>query len=162
MLYLDIPGIPGESSHDANQNWNNKIQVSGWNYDVSQKATQSVGSGLVAGGASMSHVSFTKTMDKSTAPLWFKLCSGEPIPKVTFRVSQAGGQEGVYEIHTLECENVLVTHYSTSGQRGDGGMPTENWSISVAKVTEIYDDRVQGVKKSTITNGFDFAQGVGV
>lgn len=162
MQYLDIPGIPGESTHDQNPDWNNKIQISHFSYDVSQRANLGTGTGLVAAGASMSHITFSKTMDKSTPFLWSKLCSGEPIPKVTFRISQAGGQEGVYEIHTLECEQVLVTNYSTSGARGDGGMPSENWSFSVAKVNEIYDDRVQGVRKQKVNYGFDFAQGVGV
>jgi type VI secretion system Hcp family effector len=105
MQYLDIPGIPGESLHDTNQNWNNKIQINHFTYDISQRASLGTGSGLVASGASMSHLSFTKTMDKSTPMLWFKLCSGEPIPKVIFRKTQAGGVEGVYEIHTLECES---------------------------------------------------------
>src|SRR5581483_11271355 len=131
MLYLDVPGIEGESTHSQNQNWNKKIQINGYSYDVSQRANLGTGTGLVAAGASMSHISLTKTMDRSTPFLWYQLCSGKPIPKVTFRITQAGGQEGVYEIHTLECENVLVTHYSTSGARGDGGLPTEHWSFSV-------------------------------
>jgi len=162
MVYLDIPGIEGESTHSQNQNWNKKIQVSHFSYDVAQRANLKTGTGLVAAGASMSHITFTKTMDRSTPFMWYYLCSGKPIPKVTFRITQAGGDEGVYEIHTLDCEQVLVTHYSTSGARGAGAMPSENWSFSVGKLTENYDSREKGAPKGKVTYGFDFAQGVGV
>lgn len=157
MQYLDIPGIKGESTHDQNPNWNEKIQIQNFNYDVSQKASLQTGTGLVAGGASLSHISFVKAMDKSTPFLFYKLCSGEPIDKVTFRISRAGGQEGVYEYMTIDCSKVLVSQYSTSGSRGDGNMPMESISFSVGAITENYDDRSEdGSRVSNIKAGFDF------
>src|SRR5579862_9880957 len=106
MQYLDIPGITGESVSDVNPNWNQKIQISNFHYGVNQRAALKTGSGLISAGASMTPITFTKQMDKSTPFIFNKLCSGEPIPKLTFRVSQAGGAEGVYEVETIVCTNV--------------------------------------------------------
>src|ERR1700730_9576277 len=110
---LDIPSIQGEST-STNQTWNKKIQIDTFQYDVSQKASIQTGSGLVAGGASLSHISITKPMDISSPFLFFHLCSGQPIDQVTFRLTRAGGTEGVYEYLTVSCKDVLVSSYHTS------------------------------------------------
>jgi type VI secretion system Hcp family effector len=156
---LDVPNIAGESTHPTNPNWNKKIQIASFNYDVSQKASLQTGSGLVAGGASMSHITITKAMDIST-PFWFYyLCLGQPITTVTFRLTRAGGVEGVYEYMTIVCNKVLVSSYFTSGTRGDGNMPMETISLSVGSVKESYDDRnEQGQKIQNVSHGFDFMQ----
>lgn len=161
MQYLDIPGITGESVSDVNPNWNQKIQMHNFHYGVQQKTTQAVGSGLVAAGASMTPITFTKQMDKSTPYLFFKLCSGEPIPTMTIRVSQAGSAGGVYEVETIVLQNVIVTGYSTSGSRGDGALPTEYISLAVGGVNETYDWQVNGMSKGKVSHGFNFQTGVG-
>jgi len=161
MHYLDIPGIAGESVHDTQTNWNQKIQVSNFHYGVQQQASMATGSGLVAAGASLTPITFTKQMDKSTPFIFYKLCSGEPIALMTLRVSQAGGQEGVYEIETIVLNNVIVTGYSTSGARGEGALPTEYISMAVGAINETYDYRENGVSKGKVSHGFDFQKGVG-
>ena len=43
-MYLDIAGIPGESQ-SPNANWNNKIEIQHWTYDVSLDHSMEVGRG---------------------------------------------------------------------------------------------------------------------
>lgn len=159
--FLDIPGIPGESSHDTNPNWNQKIQIETISYDASQRATIQTGTGLTAAGAAMSPISITKAMDKSTPFLFFKLCAGEPIPKMTLRRSRASGAEGVYEDLTIDLTNVLITSYSTSGARGSSNIPMETISMSVGAIQETYDNRENGRRVAMVRGSHDFQQGIG-
>ena len=160
-ILLDIQGIPGESVHDTHPEWNLKIQISSTSYDVSQRASVQTGTGLVAAGASMSNISITKTMDKSTPLLFGKLTAAEPIDQMFLRFTRAGGAQGVYEVLTVQLDNVLVTSYHTSGQRGGGGMPTESLSFSVGSIKETYDIRDErGMAQSKQTGGYDFMQNV--
>jgi type VI secretion system secreted protein Hcp len=154
---LDVPSIPGESVHDTNPNWNGKIQIDTINYDVSQRASLQTGAGLVAGGASMSNVTITKAMDKSTPYLFYKLTAGEPITQMYMRMTRSGGSEGVYEVLTVECDDVLVTSYRTSGSRGQDGIPMETWEFSVGAIKETYDNRnEQGQRVSFVPAGYNF------
>jgi type VI secretion system secreted protein Hcp len=160
--FLDIPGIPGESSHDLNANWNQKIQIETINYDASQRASIQTGTGLTAAGASMSHISITKAMDKSTPFLFFNLCAGIPIPKMTLRRTRSSGAEGVYEDLTIDLSNVLVTSYHTSGERGGSNIPMESISLSVGAITETYDNRENGRRIGMVRGGHDFQKGMKV
>jgi type VI secretion system secreted protein Hcp len=182
--YLYIQGIPGESTSypiaGAGRN-DGLIEIASLSYDVSQMATQSSGSGLVAGGASLSHISFSKEMDKSTPLLFYKLCAGETIDEVTFVFVRAGaagqvnidpptpvGQKhpvppnpnmskGNYVYLMVVCRDVLVTSYHTSGAYGPGNRPLENISMSVAMLTEDYVDvDSKGMKKANVHDGYNF------
>ena len=161
-IYLDIPGIPGESAPNAsNPNWQNKIDVKNWSTSVTLDTSMEVGTGLVSSGSRAGHFHFTKTMDKSTPLLFANLCSGDIIPKITIRETQAGAQGGTFEGETYVLENVIVSHYTTSGSQGMGGMPEEHWSFAYTKRTDTYQTTdEQGNKAAAVTVGFDFAQGV--
>jgi type VI secretion system secreted protein Hcp len=160
MQLLDIATIPGESQN-TNPTWNQKIQISTLSYNISQQSSMQTGQGLVAGGASMSYMTITKPMDRSTPFLFFNLCSGDPIQQVTFRLTRAGGSAGPYEYLTIACQNVLVTDYSTSGARGEGNIPMETISFSVGAVTETYNMVDQnGNNAGKVQNGFSFQTNV--
>lgn len=158
-IFMDIPGIEGESTHDTVPNWDKKVQIFSVTYDVSQKASLQTGTGLVAAGGKLSHVSISKTMDKSTPFLWNKLCMGEPLDYMFLRFTRSAGAQGVYENLTVTLEKVLITDYHTSGQRGAGGMPVESISFSVGAITETYDVRDErGMKVGQAQGGYDFMQ----
>ncbi len=90
-MYLDIqtPLIAGESL-SPNPNWNNKIEIQHWTYDVSQSTSQEVGTGLVSSGSRVGHIHVTKVMDKSSPMLFAQLCAGKPIDLMYIRVSNPG------------------------------------------------------------------------
>src|ERR1035438_9017115 len=141
-MYLDVVGVAGESM-SAVPNWNQKIDDHSMGYDVSQKTSLDVGSGLAASGAIFGPMQISKVMDKSTPLLWSKLCAGEPITMVTIRVSRPGANPlgpagGLFEAEKYILENVIVTSYHTSGSPGPGGLPLESWSLAFTAITENY------------------------
>ncbi len=170
-MIMDIPGVLGESdgkspSGKTNTDWDQKIQIDTMGYDISQRTTQSAGTGLASGGATVGHLHLTKAMDKSTPFLFFYLCSGEAIPKVTIRVIQSGDKDspwdGLYEAETYVLENVIMSSYHTSGALSPAGLPLESWSLAFVKISERYQDLQMGKKGASQMSAFDFGQGVSV
>src|ERR1022692_4872966 len=159
-MYLDVVGVAGESM-SAVPNWNQKIDDHSMGYDVSQKTSLDVGSGLAASGAIFGPMQISKVMDKSTPLLWSKLCAGEPITMVTIRVSRPGANPlgpagGLFEAEKYILENVFVTSYHTSGSPGPGGLPMESWSLAFTAITEIYRTvDLKGAFVATQTAGWD-------
>ena len=157
-MYLDIAGIPGESQ-SPNGNWNQKIEIQDLGYDVSVDHSMEVGTGVVASGANVGKMHFTKVMDKSTPLLFAQLCLGATLPDVYIRVSQPG-PSGPYEAENYHLQWVVVSHYSTSGNPGMGSLPQESWQLSFVAITETYQDVKDGTLQPAVTNGFNFGLGV--
>jgi type VI protein secretion system component Hcp len=159
-MYLDVVGVAGESM-SAVPNWNQKIDDHSMGYDVSQKTSLDVGSGLAASGAIFGPMQISKVMDKSTPLLWSKLCAGEPITMVTIRVSRPGANPlgpagGLFEAEKYILENVFVTSYHTSGSPGPGGLPVESWSLAFTAITELYRTvDVKGNLQAAQISGWD-------
>lgn len=166
MVLLDInsnPKIQGESE-SKNVNWSNKIQLDSTSWDISQQTTGTTGTGLVTGGAASGHLSFSKTMDKSTPLLFGQLCSGSPIDVCYVRVVASGCNDqtfgGLYERETYQLRNVIVSRYSTGSAAGAGGLPSESWALSFQSYIETYVDlNPDGSRKAADTQGFDFLKG---
>jgi type VI protein secretion system component Hcp len=164
-IFLDIqqPLIAGESM-SQNQNWNNKVELQHWVYDVSQSTSQEVGTGLVSSGSRVSHIHVTKVMDKSSPLLFAQLCAGKPIDLMFIRASApgaAGGANGgLFEGETMQIGNVIVSSYHTSGNPGSGGLPTETWAFSFTKMKETFQTvDGQGNMQPAQTFGQDFGMG---
>lgn len=164
-MFLDIqtPQIQGESQ-SPNPNWNNKIEIEHFAYDVSQSTSQEVGSGLVSSGSRVGHIHITKVMDKSSPMLFGQLCAGQPIQVMYFRVSQPGAKGGayggLYEGETYQVGNVIVSSYHTSGNPGSGSLPRETWAFSFTQIKETYQTTdSQGNMQAPVIFGRDFAQG---
>jgi type VI protein secretion system component Hcp len=161
-IYLDIPGIAGESAPDStNTNWQNKIDVRYWTYSISVNTSMEVGTGLASSGSTAGHMNVTKTMDVSTPLLFEKLCKGDIIPVMTLRETAMGSTGGIFEGETYELQNVIVSHYTTSGADGMGGMPEEQWRFAFTTITETYNTTDEdGNQVGAIVGGHDFAKGV--
>jgi type VI secretion system Hcp family effector len=168
MMLLDITGIAGESE-STNATWKGKIQLESMGYDVSQRTSNSTGTGLVSGGAMVGAMQISKQMDKSTPFLFLNLAQGQPIQVCYIRVIRSGQATGssatspnggLYEAETYTLSNAIISNYSTSGALGPGGLPLESWSISFSKIVENY---VQVDKNGNPTGGagnavgYDFA-----
>ena len=164
-MYLDVqsPVIAGEST-SPNPNWNNKIEIQHFTYDVSQSTSQETGTGLVSSGSRVGHIHITKVMDKSSPMLWAQLCAGKPIDLMYVRVSNPGASGGPYgglfEGETYQLGNVIVSSYHTSGSPGSGGLPQETWAFSFTKVKETFQTvDGTGALQPAQTFGQDFGQG---
>jgi type VI protein secretion system component Hcp len=114
-------------------------------YDISQRTSMEAGSGMISGGANFSPVQITKVMDKSTPQLFFHLCAGIPITRMTIRVSRPGAAAaasspngGLFEAETYDLQNIIVASYHTSGAPGAGSLPLETWSFACTAISETY------------------------
>jgi type VI secretion system Hcp family effector len=169
-MVMDIQGVPGESSGKGpsgkvNTDWDQKIQIETMGYDISQRPTQSAGTGLASGGATVGSMMISKVMDKSTPYLFYQLCSGEPYQTVTIRVTRAGAKDktwdGLYEAETFILQNVIVSSYHTSGALSASGLPLESWSLSFIGISEKYQELTrEGDKKPAQPMAFDFGRGM--
>ena len=164
-MFLDIqtPSIPGESQ-SPNPNWNAKIEIEHFAYDISQSTSQEAGTGLVSSGSRVGHIHITKVMDKSSPLLFGLLCAGQPITLMYFRVSQPGAQGGSYgglfEGETYQVGNVIVSSYHTSGAPGAGSLPRETWAFSFTQMKETFQTvDINGAMKAPVIAGRDFAKG---
>ncbi len=163
-MYLDIPGIAGESK-SPNADWRDKIEVQTMAFDVSQRTSLEAGSGLISGGAIFGALHITKAMDKSTPLLFGKLAGGEPILTATLRVSRPGASTtgpvgGLFEAETYTMKNVIVGSYQTSGAPGPGGLPLESWTLAFTSITEVYHTVDAAGKMQPAQNaGYDIAAG---
>ncbi len=163
-MYLDIPGVPGESQ-SQNQNWNNKIEIYSMSYHVGSPTTPQAGTGTVAKPSSFGDMSFTKMMDKSTPPLFGKIPTGDPIPTCYIRVTRPGGAtagstDGLFEAETYTLQNVYIKSYHTSGAPGPGGLPLESWSMAFTAINEVYQTVEAGTGRMQAPQnfGWDVAQ----
>jgi type VI secretion system Hcp family effector len=168
-LYLDIANFAGESE-SPNPNWKGKIEIFSMDYDIHQKASAQVGSGMVASAAEFHPMTITKVMDKSTPLLFAQLASGQMITTpVTIRNSRPGATAvsgsatgGLYEAESYVLTNVTIKSYATSGTPGPGGLPLESWSFSFTAITENYQTvDASGNLKAPMSQSYDVAGGVG-
>jgi type VI secretion system secreted protein Hcp len=165
-MFLDIPGIPGETS-SPNPNWNQKIMILNMSYHVGSPTQPVPGHGTKPKPATFGDMTFSKEMDKSTPKLVAKIPSGDPIPTCYIRVNRPGGStagstDGLYEAETFTLTNVYVKSYHTSGAPGPGGKPMESWSVSFTAINEIYQTVAPGTGglQAKQTGGWDVSQNI--
>lgn len=110
-LYLDIPGIPGEVTHDGAEG-----TIGGFAYRWSHEgATDGSERGR---GRHRGHVTVLKAIDKST-PLLHQACANEAtLPEATITLTRSDERGKREEYYTHHLENVTVASVDT-GQYGD-------------------------------------------
>jgi len=90
--FLQIGGIPGESTDTKHAGW---IEIISYSHDVSQpagSATSRVG-GRTGARVNVGDFRITKIVDKSSPQLHLHCCSGKHIPKVQVELWEAAGEE---------------------------------------------------------------------
>ena len=128
-MFLEIAGIPGESTDDAHTDW---IEIVGFNHGVSQPVTGASGTGGRTGGrADFQPFSVTKTIDKATADLHIYCANGKHIPTVVAEFCLATEDKHCFMKYTLS--DVIVNVVSPNGSEG-GDRPTEEVSFAYGKI----------------------------
>lgn len=138
--YLQIEGIPGESTSANFKDW---IEVLSYSHGVSQPAAASVST---AGGASVGrceHADFTitKELDKASPILAQKCSEGKHIGLITLVLcrSMEGGQVQYME---YKLTNSIIANVSVGGS--SGGLPTENVGFNYGKIEWKYTTQKRG------------------
>ena len=107
------------------------IDVLAWSWGMSQSGTTHQGSGGGAGKVNVQDLSFTKWVDKSSAPLMLACCAGTHIPDATLVVRKAG--DTPLEYIKITMTDLIIASVSTGGSGGEDRL-TENVTLNFAKV----------------------------
>jgi type VI secretion system secreted protein Hcp len=124
-MFLDITGIPGESTDPIHTN---QVDVLAWSWGMYNSGTTR---SAVAGKSTFQYLNLTKYVDKASPLLMLHCANGGPISKVTLYVRKAGVIP--IEYIKLQLTNVLVSSVSTGGSGGEDKL-TENISLNFAKL----------------------------
>ena len=145
-MFLDIPGIPGESVNEVHRN---EIDVLAYSIGFSS-AGDTRGSKPVA-----QNLSVTVYYSKASPPLFSALCAGTVFAKVTLSARIPGPTPR--EFLTLTLEQVIVTSDSHGGSGGED-RPTQNFTFAFARISYAYVGAGAGTGEVVppVRAGFDF------
>lgn len=149
--FIKIEGIPGEALDEKYRNW---IEVSGYSFSTYQStsATASSAGGATAGRTTLSHFTFTKTLDKSSCKLMEASCAGEHLKEVTLVLSRAGTEKLKY--YEIVLEEVIIADYT---QNAAAGIPVEIVQLNYGRIKTVYTQqkRSDGAGGGNIAGGWD-------
>ncbi|KAB0484013.1 type VI secretion system secreted protein Hcp [Pseudomonas reinekei] len=149
--FIKIEGIPGEALDEKYRNW---IEVSGYSFSTYQStsATASSAGGATAGRTTLSHFTFTKTLDKSSCKLMEASCAGEHLKEVTLVLSRAGTDKLKY--YEIVLEEVIIADYT---QNAAVGIPVEIVQLNYGRIKTVYTQqkRSDGAGGGNIAGGWD-------
>ena len=131
-IYVQIEGIKGDATHQSHVDW---LDVSSLQWGVGRAISTPTGStqNREASEPSVSEVTFTKLMDKSTADIFKESCVGKTGKTVKIDLVTTGSPGDTYMTYTLT--NALVSGYSVST---GGDRPVENVSLNFTKIEMKY------------------------
>ncbi|KII28251.1 MULTISPECIES: Hcp family type VI secretion system effector [Pseudomonas] len=149
--FIKIEGIPGEALDEKYRNW---IEVSGYSFSTYQStsATASSAGGATAGRTTLSHFTFTKSLDKSSCKLMEASCAGEHLKEVTLVLSRAGTDKLKY--YEIVLEEVIIADYT---QNAAAGIPVEIVQLNYGRIKTVYTQqkRSDGAGGGNIAGGWD-------
>jgi type VI secretion system secreted protein Hcp len=150
--FLDLEGIPGESTDDK---FKNKIDLISWSWGESNSGTAQSGGGGGAGKVSAQDFHFVKKMDKSTPLLAQSCATGKHFAKGQLICRKAGGTQLVY--FTTDLTEFIISSYQVGGSSGSDEVPTEQISLNFSKALWAYTVQDEkGGGKTTEKKGYDF------
>jgi type VI secretion system secreted protein Hcp len=132
-MFLKLDGVDGESKDKDHKGW---IDIYSFSVGVSNAGAGHFGGGSGAGKASISDISISKQVDKSSATL-YKFCyQGKHINKGTVVFRKAAGETPL-EYLKYEMNEVFITSVQTSDSAG-GGIANESISLNFSKIKKTY------------------------
>ena len=152
-LYMKYGSIKGESTAQEHDEW---IELNSFQFGVGRSiSTGGSGSPREASAPSLSEIVVTKTMDKSSVPLFKEALIGKGDQQVMIHLTEQP-QDKPQTYYQIELENTLISGFSISS---GGDRPTESVSLSFTKIQSIYTvfDKT-GIKGESFTGGYDLVE----
>lgn len=151
VMQLELFGIPGESVDSKHPG---TIDVQSFSSGVQQQAPSGAGGG--AGKASLSNLSLTKWVDKSTPTLFVNCASGLHLAKATLYVRPTNSTNDMYKVI---LQDVIITSVSNTAAVGQE-RPTENLSLSYSRIQWFYQalDANGGLSGAAVVTGWDIVK----
>ena len=145
--FLQINGIPGESTDEKHKDW---IEILSYSHGVSQSGAGSRSTGGAATSGRCNHQDFSvvKALDKASPALNLFCSKGDHIDKITLELCRATGDKQPYMIYKLV--DSVISSVSVGG--GGGGIPTESVTFNYGAIywTYMETDHKTGKKKGEI------------
>lgn len=152
-IYLNVDGIEGDVTASGHEGW---MECQSLQWGVGREIRTPTGGSQEreSSAPSVSDVTVTKLMDKSTPALFTEACVGKS-KRVRIDLVQSGDQLETYLSYTLT--NSLVSGYSISSA---GDRPTESISFNFTKIEMKYTPYdIQHNPGSPIHAGYDISLG---
>ena len=130
--FLEIDGIPGESTDEKHKDW---IELLSYSHGLSQPSSGSVSSGGARTAERCDHQDFSivKTLDKASPKLALFCCNGKHIDKITVELCRATGDKQLYMLY--EMLNVIVSSVRPGGSsQGGEALPLEEVSFAYKQI----------------------------
>jgi type VI secretion system secreted protein Hcp len=148
--FLNIDGIPGESTDDKHKS---EIDVLSWSWGETNAGTHSSGGGGGAGKVSMQDFNFTMRANTATPKLMLACATGQHIKKAVLTCRRAGTEQQEYL--SIEMSDLLVSSYQTGGSQGDV-VPVDQISLNFSKLVMDYKPQKEdGTLGSPVKAGYD-------
>jgi type VI secretion system secreted protein Hcp len=129
-MFLEIEGIPGESSDDAHKEW---IEVLSYSLGVSQPVSVASRTGGRTGGrADFADLTVEKTLDAATPDLSIYCAKGTHIPSIVLELCLATGDKHTFMKY--ELTDSVVTSVTPGGSQSDDIKPTETVTFAYGKI----------------------------
>ena len=144
--HLEVKDIKGESGAQKHKD---HIELMSWSWGATNPTSIS-GSGMSAGKVSMSDLTFTKQVDKSS-PNLLKLCvKGDHVDTATLYCSKQTGQKNPEDFLTIELKEVYISSFQIGGSSGED-VGSESVSITYGQIK--YGYKVQQKDGSLVDGG---------
>lgn len=159
FLKLEGPVVNGESPDSVHKDL---IEISGFNWGVTNLGTAGVGGGGGSGAANKQDLVVTKQTDKASNVLMVGCASGQHYTKATLFCRKSGGDALDYltiEMGPSDKGAVFLSGYLVSGQGGVGEIPTEQVTINFSTLNMIYNQQAkEGSGAGPAPLGWDFGK----
>lgn len=153
--FMKIEGIKGESADSKHKD---EIDVLSWSWGQTQQGAHSAGGGGGAGKVVMQDLSFTKRVDKASAPLLLACASGQHIKSVDLVCRKAGKDQQEYL--KVKLSDVLISSYQTGGSQGEL-VPIDQISLNFSKIEMEYKaQKADGTLDAPTKAGWDMKANV--
>jgi len=152
-IYMEIDGIKGGVTAEGHPDW---IEIDSLQWGVGRGIGMGVGASgkREASNPTVSEVSVTKRMDKTSSLLFQEACIGKG-KKVTLHLVKTGADKlQTYMEYILE--DCMISGYSVSS---GGDRPSESISLSFDKMTMSYTPYDNtGTAQTPVKAGYDLAK----
>jgi len=131
-IYLQIDGIPGDSTHETHKSW---MDIESIHWDVARNMNTAAGStaNREASEPTVSEVVLTKVSDSSSTKLFTEACTGRTGKLTTIHLVTTGNPGDTYIEYKLT--NTLVSNYSIDSS---GDRPVETICLNFTKMEVKY------------------------
>lgn len=150
--FLQINGIPGESTDSAHSNWIEVVDFMVGCEQPSASGPRSNAGSATSGRVSCEPLRVRHLIDKASPKLYIACCKGQHIDKISMEVCRATGDKQVY--YKVDLEDTVVSRIETIGEgRSESAIPFEDVYLSYGKITWTYTatDHKTGKSSGNVT-----------